>query len=63
MGMIFPFPDQFTLKESDVIERMRDKISDLDIVLRWRDSVGKKLIKKPLEEVVKYLLRNPRGKK
>jgi len=56
----FPFPDQFTIKESDVIERMREKLSDDEILIRWDVSAGKVLIKKTREEVGNYMLRNPR---
>ena len=58
--MKFPFPDQFTIKESDVIERMREKLSDDEILIRWDVSAGKVLIKKTREEVVNYMQRNPR---
>ena len=60
--MKFPFAEQFSLKESDVIERLRDKLSDRDIVIRWAHINASKQAKKTSTEVKLYLTRNPRGK-
>ena len=62
MGVKFPFAEQFTLKESDVIETLREKLSDRDIIIRWAYLNASKQVKKTSTEVKNYLTRNPRGK-
>ena len=58
--MKFPF-DHFTLRESDVIEKLREKLSDQDIVIRWQHINASKHVKKTSTQVKEYLTRNPRG--
>ena len=58
--MPYPWPDQFTVAQSDVIEQMRKKLTDAEIFVRWNHSVGKKLTGKTAAEVAAYLKRNPR---
>ena len=57
----FPFFEHFTVAQSDVVERMREELTDAEIYVRWNHSVGKQLTRKSASEVAAYLERNPRS--
>jgi len=59
MGLKPPWND-FSLAEIDVIQKLREKLSDQDIIIRWQHINASKQVKKTSTQVKEYLTRNPR---
>ena len=60
--MTFPFPEHFTLREADAIERMRATMTDRELMegLARQGGASHRPVKRSINEIGAYIERNPR---